>query len=95
MSKENRGAYDGAKDKFKGKEIFVTRWKDNTVLTLASSLHGVELLETKKRWSETETKHIFIDTSFVACQYNKNMGGTDRMDQNINAYRVSIRGKKW
>ena len=23
------------------------------------------------------------------------MGGTDRMDQNIHAYRVSIRGKKW
>ena len=23
------------------------------------------------------------------------MGGTDRMDQNINAYRVSIQGKKW
>lgn len=23
------------------------------------------------------------------------MGGTDRMDQNVNAYRISIRGKKW
>ena len=95
LSKENRGAYDGAKAKFKGKEIFVTRWKDNAVLTLASSLYGVEPLGTKKRWSKTERKHIYIDTPFVECQYNKNMGGTDRMDQNINAYRVSIRGKKW
>ena len=48
VSKENRGAYDGAKAKFKGKEIFVTRWKDNAVLRLASSLYGVEPLGTKK-----------------------------------------------
>ena len=48
VSKENRGAYDGAKAKFRGKEIFVTRWKDNAVFTLASSLYGVEPLGTKK-----------------------------------------------
>ena len=95
VSKENRGAYDGAKARFKGKEIFVTQWKDNAVFTLASSLYGVEPLGTKKRWSKTERKHIYIDTPFVVCQYNKNMGGTDRMDQTINAYPVSIRGKKW
>ena len=23
------------------------------------------------------------------------MGGTDRMDQNVNAYRIAVRGKKW
>lgn len=27
--------------------------------------------------------------------YNKNMGGKDRMDQDINQYRVVIRAKKW
>uniref|UniRef100_A0A0P4W9A4 PiggyBac transposable element-derived protein domain-containing protein n=1 Tax=Scylla olivacea TaxID=85551 RepID=A0A0P4W9A4_SCYOL len=27
--------------------------------------------------------------------YNKGMGGTDRMDQNINKYRISIKSKKW
>ena len=95
VSKENRDAYDAAKAKFKGKEIFVTRWKDNAVLTLALSLYGVEPLGTKKRWSKTEKKHIYIDIPFVVCQHNKNMGGNDRKDQNVNAYRVSIRGKKW
>ena len=28
-------------------------------------------------------------------QYNCAMGGTDRMDQNIEAYRISIRQKKY
>lgn len=27
--------------------------------------------------------------------YNASMGGTDRMDQNVNAYRIAARGKKW
>ena len=31
----------------------------------------------------------------VIAQYNANMGGTDRMDQNIGKYRPSIRTKKW
>ena len=49
LLKKNRGAYDSAKAKFRGKKIFVTRWKDNALLTLASSLYGVEPLGTKKR----------------------------------------------
>lgn len=28
-------------------------------------------------------------------RYDKGMGGTDRMDQNINAYRINISNKKW
>ena len=51
VSKKNCGAYDSARANFKGKEIFVTRWKDNAVFTLASSLYGVELLGIKKRWN--------------------------------------------
>ncbi|KAI5695577.1 hypothetical protein M8J76_004594 [Diaphorina citri] len=27
--------------------------------------------------------------------YNKNMGGTDRLDQNVSRYRSNIRSKKW
>ena len=69
VSKENRGAYDGAKAKFKGKEIFVTRWKYNAVLRLASSLYGVEPLGTKKRWSKTERKHITL-TLLLLCANN-------------------------
>ena len=95
LSKENRGAYEGAKATLNENEVLVTRWKDNAVLTLASTLFGVEPLGSKRRWSKTEKKHVYIDTLLVVCKYNDNMGGTDRMDQNTNAYRISIRGKKW
>jgi hypothetical protein len=38
-----------------------------------------------------------IEVPIPSCVMNdsKNMAGTDRMDQNINAYRISIQGKKW
>ena len=95
LSKENRGAYEGVKATLNEDEVLVTRWKDNAVLTLASTLFGVEPLGSKQRWSKTEKKHVYIDTPLVTCKYNDNMGGTDRMDQNTIAYRISIRGKKW
>jgi len=31
----------------------------------------------------------------VVSVYNKQMGGKEEMTQNINAYRISIRSKKW
>ena len=40
-------------------------------------------------------KNVNIPTPEAVREYNLGMGGTDCMDQNINAYRVSVRGKKW
>ena len=44
---------------------------------------------------ENTEKNVNILTPKAVREYNQGMGETDRMDQNINAYRVSIRGKKW
>ena len=63
---KNHGAYDGAKAKFKGKEIFVTRWKDNAVLTLASSLYDVEPLGTKKDGAK-QKESTFTLTLLLLC----------------------------
>ena len=45
-----------------------------------------------KKWSK---KRIMVPRPFAYGEYNKYMGGTDRMDENINMYRIGIRGKKW
>ena len=66
VSKENRGAYDGVKAKFKGIEFSVTRWKDNEVLTLASSLYGVEPLGTKKDGAK-QKESTFTLTLLLLC----------------------------
>ena len=47
------------------------------------------------RWSKAAKKRIKVSIPHSIQMYNKYMGGTDRMDENINNYRISIRGKKW
>lgn len=42
-----------------------------------------------------QKKSIDVSQPSVVTQYNKYMGGVDRMDQNISSYRISIRSRKW
>ena len=62
---------------------------------MASNCHGVEPVGSAQRWSSLEKKRIEIPQPFLIGQYNRNMGGVDRMDQNIAVYRISIRSRKW
>jgi hypothetical protein len=91
----DRGEYDSVTGKFEDTDIRVTRWKDNAIVTVASTLLGENPINTVRRWSKKDNKHIQVNIPHVIRVYNKNMGGTDRMDQNVNAYRIAVRGKKW
>lgn len=95
MSKTERGTSSSAVGKIDSGEIVVTRWQDNAVVTVASTLHGQPPIGKVKRWSKKDSKHVQITVPHAIQVYNSNMGGTDRMDQKINAYRIGIRGKKW
>lgn len=90
-----RGYMQTATARTKNNKISLTRWKDNAVVTVASTLYGQSPIGTSSRWSKAEKKKVEIPTPNAIKMYNKNMGGVDRMDQNINAYRISVRGKKW
>jgi len=74
----------------------ITRWNDNSVsmVTMVSNCHGIEPLGMAKRWSLADKKSIDIAQPFVIDQYSRNMGGVDRVDQNISTYHISIRSQK-
>ena len=93
LKKELRGSCDFRLDKTSG--IIVARWHDNSVVTLASNKFGVQPFRQVSRWSAAEKKRIQVQQPYVIQQYNKFMGGVDRMDQNIGQYRISFRSKKW
>ncbi|GFR80203.1 PiggyBac transposable element-derived protein 3 [Elysia marginata] len=40
-------------------------------------------------------KKVQIDQPSIVQAYNNYMGGVDRLDQNVGAYRIAIRSKKW
>ena len=69
--------------------------KDNAVVTVGFTIYGKDLQKKVKRWSRKHYKHILVPIPHAVAYYNKHIGGTDQMDQNINAYRIGIKGKKW
>lgn len=78
-----------------GTSIKVTKWVDNNVVTMASTLYGEQPKDKAGRYSRADFARIEVQRPAVVAAYNRNMGGVDRMDQNIAAYRIATRKKKW
>lgn len=93
MQKRPRGSHCFVSDK--DNNIIVVRWMDNSVVTAISSVHGVSPMTNISRYSRVEKKIIQVSRPAIFTEYNKSMGGTDLMDENINRYRIGIRSKKW
>jgi hypothetical protein len=62
---------------------------------MLSTIDSIEPMRQALRWSAQEKKKVPISQPNMIARYNEYMGGVDRMDQNINNYRVSIKSKKW
>ncbi|XP_060595676.1 piggyBac transposable element-derived protein 3-like [Ruditapes philippinarum] len=60
-----------------------------------SNCHGVEPLQQATWWSKQAKARVRLPQPYLIKHYNQTMGGVDRMDQNVEKYRISIRSKKW
>jgi hypothetical protein len=59
---------------------------DNSIVTAASSSIGVKPISYVQRYSQKEKKKISVPRPHMIGEYNKYMGETDLMDQNIATY---------
>lgn len=75
--------------------VVLARWNDNGLVTIGSNEHGVYPMAKAERYSQAVRKRVNIDMPSLIKYYNINMGGVDRLDQNVSQYRSTIRGKKW
>ena len=75
--------------------IALTTWNDNTVLSLVSTVDPVMPIVKATRWIAKDAQKKQVDQPFVVSQYNHFMGGVDRMDKNIDNYKMGVRSKKW
>ncbi|KAL0892761.1 hypothetical protein ABMA27_014467 [Loxostege sticticalis] len=91
MKKTKRGSYDQYTDVLS--DITLVRYNDNNIVTVASTQCGVQPIGKVKRFCEKQKKDVDQPRCFI--NYNKYMGGVDRLDQNVGCYRVSIRLKRW
>ncbi|CAG0899708.1 unnamed protein product [Cyprideis torosa] len=95
MKKEPRGSMSCVQVTGGDSEISLVRWMDNNIVTTASTVYGSEPIRPVSRYSQALKTRIDVPAPDSIRQYNSTMGGTDRMDQNVNTYRTNIRGKKW
>lgn len=93
FKKKARGTYQTVESR--DGSIMLVRWQDNAPVTLASSSFGSLPVGKVRRYSRISKTSIEVDRPDVVARYNENMGGVDRMDQNVNHCRIAVRGKKW
>ncbi|KRZ65505.1 PiggyBac transposable element-derived protein 3 [Trichinella papuae] len=87
--KLGRGSYDYACD---GK-VYVVKWHDNAVVTVASNWQTHSPLQTVKRRVACQRKGVKHPHLIQA--YNCGMGSVDLLDRLLAVYRPTVRGKKW
>ncbi|XP_046393650.1 piggyBac transposable element-derived protein 3-like [Ischnura elegans] len=96
-SKEIRNKQRGFYDKCLSEEdgILLVKWVDNSTVRVATTCHSIQPVAPVRRFSRAEMRNVRIPRPSVISEYNRYMGGTDRMDENVSYYRIGIRGKKW
>lgn len=92
MKKSKRGTTES---RISNDNIQIVYWKDNSVVKIVSNKFGVQPLSKVSRYCSVEKKKINFPCPAVISEYNKYMGGTDRMDEDVGKYRIGIRSKKW
>jgi hypothetical protein len=90
MKNQKRGNFDVCSDG----TVFVAKWHDNSIVTMASNWQTHEpLQETKRRVKGSS--NVTVTQPNLVQSYNLGMGGVDLLDRLCASYRPSIRGKKW
>ena len=92
MQKSLRGCSDFKTTE--NEDVCLVRWKDNKVVTVVTNFDDIAV-SSCSRWSKESKSKINIPQPKVYANYKKHMGGVDKMDQLVVAYRSRIRQRKW
>jgi DNA excision repair protein ERCC-6 len=89
MKRQYRGSYDHRCDG----TVYVVKWKDSAIVSLASNCH--QHLPEGTALRRVGWKSDRVKQPMLISKYNHGMGGVDLLDRLLGEYRPSIRGKKW
>ena len=92
MEKLKRGAADVVTDK--NSNLTLLRWKDNKMVTVASTFVGKMPFRKAHRFVEAQNGRAWIDQPQSIFIHKKSKGGVDRLDQSISSYMIGHRSKK-
>jgi len=92
LEKAERGTTDYRLDRTSN--VVIVAWRDNKGVTLASNCVAVQPKGSTSRWNRQLGQRVNVSQPNIVRLYNT-MGGVDRADKNVSAYRISMRTKKW
>ncbi|KAH9363196.1 hypothetical protein HPB48_017557 [Haemaphysalis longicornis] len=93
MEKQDRGYFASCFDT--QTEVLLVKWRDSSVVTMATNYDSVEPIGAVSRWSSSKKEKVKVAQPSVFGTYNNGMGGVDLLDQTANNYSIGIRSKKW
>ncbi|XP_052127926.1 piggyBac transposable element-derived protein 3-like [Frankliniella occidentalis] len=90
LKSKGRGAYD-----FKSSDgVQVTKWMDNKIVHLVSSLSGAGPEGTAKRYDKASKRRINVPIPHVIQLYNNKMGGVDLSDMLVEILRSPTKARR-
>ncbi|XP_064475826.1 piggyBac transposable element-derived protein 3-like [Ornithodoros turicata] len=76
-------------------DVVLVRWKDNSLVTVASTQVGVGSPGVAKKWSSSTKEHVDLECPQAILEYNRHMGGVDKLDFVMSLYPIRAKTVKW
>ena len=93
LVKQGRGAMDGCTSS--DKKLCLVRWNDNSLVTVLSSAYDWQTNQGQVRSCDKSSKtYVNVVCPSAVLEYNKSMGGVDKLDFLLSLYRIHIKSKK-
>lgn len=95
MMKKPRGYSEEFVADVNGTDVSTVAWKDNRIVTLASTFAGQQPETDVRRWDRQNSKYVSIKRPNIVGEYNRHMGGVDLIDSIMGIYKIQLRSKRW
>ncbi|KAG0410887.1 hypothetical protein HPB47_011993 [Ixodes persulcatus] len=76
-------------------DVALVRWLDNGVVNIALTQVGYGAVGVATRWSEAAKERVEIPRPEAVLQYNRFMGGVDKLDFVMALYPMKEKTSKW
>ncbi|KAL3170768.1 hypothetical protein MRX96_043992 [Rhipicephalus microplus] len=75
-------------------DVALVRWKDNNLVTVASTQVSTGETKAVSRWSSSKKERIEVERPQAILEYNRHMGGVDKLDFIMPLYHIRAKTKK-
>ncbi len=95
MKKRGRGASEEMVANVDGVDVSLVLWQDNKTVSLMSTLTGAQPVSTVQRYDRAARKTTTVKCPDLVKEYNKHMGGVDKLDSLLGRSHCKVKSRKW